>query len=206
MLAAVFIACTAVLAPAAVSASPVTFGFTGSLTDDPFGLSRLGAPISGAFSFDSTAVDMIAALSTGSYSSSGNAYRFDANVDGMAYSALAGTTVNTANDIGGVDQYGAIAIYGDLTLELFLQDPTATSLSSAALPLTPPSLGAFAIRQFRLFSDSAEFLGDVTGLVCTSGCAVHAVPEPNTLLLLSLGGAALLVVSASRVSRRRRRA
>jgi hypothetical protein len=162
---------------------PVTFSFTGSVTDDPFGLSFVGAPISGSYTFDSGAVDGIPGPATGSYASAGPGFGFLANVDGTGYSVPGSLAVNTSNNIAGVDQYGAIASDVLLTLELFFQDATGTALASDALPLLPPALGDFDSRQFRLFSPDAEFLGSVDSLVCTSGCSV---PEPGSLSLLAL--------------------
>jgi len=66
-------------------------------------------------------------------------------------------------------------------------------LSSDALPLLPPAVGAFDTRQFRLFSADAEFLGTIDTLTCTAGCAASAVPAPGTLWLLGLGMTGLLL-------------
>src|SRR5262245_17946613 len=132
---ALFFACFG----ASTLATPVTFSFTGTVTDDPFGLSSFGAPIFGSYTFDSAAVDSIASPATGSFASAGAGFGFTANVDGTNYSVLGTLTVNTANNIaGGVDQYGAIAQDSLLDLELFLQDATGTALASDALPLLPP--------------------------------------------------------------------
>lgn len=189
------------MAPCFASAVPITFSFTGSVTDDPFGASSFGAPISGSFSFNSTAVDSIPGVSTGSYLSNGSPYRFDANVDGIAYSVVGSTTVNTANNIVGGDQYGVIGVGAGLTLELFLQDSTGTALSSDALLLLPPPLAGFSFRQFRLFSEDAQFLGSVSSLACITGCSVRAVPEPDTVFLLAIAAA----VATLKLRRSRRR-
>jgi hypothetical protein len=185
---AVAFACVAfVLFAGEALAAPITFSFAGSVTDDPFGLSSFGAPITGAYTFDSTATDTIPSPSTGSFPSVGPAFGFTTNVDGTAYSLSSNLTVNTANNIG-VDQYGAIATSAVLTLEVFLQDSTQTALSSDALPLLPPTLAAFDFRQFRLFSDDAEFLGTIDSLTCTAGCGTAGggrVPEPAMLWLIT---------------------
>jgi PEP-CTERM motif len=173
------------VAASAAQAAPITFSFTAAVTDDPFGLSSFGAPISGSYTFDSSAADSIPGAATGSFASSGPGIGFTANVDGTNYSVPGVLTVNTANNIaGGVDQYGAIALDSVLTLELFLEDATGTALASDALPLLPPSLANFGVRQFRLFSADAEFLGRVDTLTCTAGCGVQPVPEPGSLLLV----------------------
>ena len=186
------------LVAAHARAVPITFFFTGSVTDDPFGLSSFGAPISGSYTFESAATDAIAGASAGSYPSVGPGFGFTANVDGTSYSLFGSLVVNTANDIG-VDQYGAIATDASLTLEVFFQDATQTALSSDELPLVPPPIGAFNdFRQFRLFSAEAEFLGTINTLVCSTGCNGNGggngggtVPEPATLWLFALATLAL---------------
>ncbi len=180
----VFLAWIVCLAGAA-AAAPVTFSFTGKVTDDPFGLSSFGAPISGSFTFDATAIDAIVNPDIGSFVSVGAGYGFNVDVDGTAYSSTGMLTINTANDLVVGDQYGAIAMDALLTLEIFLQDSSAAALSSDALSGAPPALASFDLRQFRLFGGDAEFLGSVDTLACTSGC-VASVPEPGSLALVLL--------------------
>ena len=188
------------LAPAA-HASPLTIAFTGVVTSDPYGVSAFGAPISGAYTFDSAAPDAVAGATVGVYASTGAAYGFSAVVDGTAYATPGTVTVNVANNIGS-DQYGVVATLGDLTLELFLEDFTQTALSGDALPAGAPLLAAFAVRGFRLFGSDIEFLGSVDTLACTAGCAPVGVPEPGTLSLAALAGLLLLRGSRRRSARR----
>ena len=193
--AAALAALMAVLGTGPAHAVPVTFSFAGSVTNDPFGLSSFGAPITGSYTFDSTATDAIANPNTGSYPSTGLVFGFAANVDGTDYAVPGTLTVNIANNIG-VDQYGVIATDGTLTLELFFEDATQTALATDALALTPPALGDFASRQFRLFSPDAEFFGSVDVLTCTAGCVNGGgggtAPEPPTTWLLALSLVSLL--------------
>jgi hypothetical protein len=178
---------------ATAQAIPITFSFTGGVTNDPFGLSSLGAPISGNYTFESTAVDAIPAANTGSYTSIGPGFGFNATVDGNPFSVSGSLNVSVLNSL--IDQYLVTATDGTLTLELFFQDNTGTALASDALPLTPPPLAAFAIREFRLFAPDAEFTGSVDTLVCSAGCngTGGTIPEPGTLWLLGASLAALLV-------------
>ena len=187
------IGCAAALCMVAAPAAPITFGFTGAVTDDPGGTGSLGASISGSYSFDSLATDAIAGPSTGSFASLGAAFGFEAIVAGIRYAVQGRSTVNTADKIG-VDQYGVLADDGLLRLELIFQDMTQTALASDALPLQPFSLASFGFRQFVLvdFRDDTQFIGSVTSLDCLAGCATQPLPEPGSLPLLALAMAALL--------------
>ncbi len=180
-------AATAVAVPVTLHAAPVTIAFSGAVTSDPYGLSMVGAPISGSYTFDTAAPDAVPGSSIGSYRSTGLAYGFDALVDGTFYSTPGAVTVNVANNIGS-DQYGVIGSFGDLTLELFLEDFSQTALADDALPAGAPLLAAFGVRSFRLFGSDAEFLGSVDRLACTAGCSAAGLPEPGTLLLVALAG------------------
>jgi PEP-CTERM motif len=184
--AAGLLALACIVSPAA--AAPVTFAFTGVVTDDPFGLSSSGAPISGRYTFDSAATDSIADPQTGAFASTGPTFGFHADVDGRGFS-VAGLTVTTGNDLATGDSYGAIAFDGGLTLEIFLQDASSLALASDALPLQAPALTDFPVRQFRLFGTDVEFLGSIDTLACVGGCSALTVPEPGSLALtlLSLG-------------------
>ena len=182
-------------ASATCGAAAVTFSFSGAVTSDPFGVSSTGAPISGSFTFDSGATDAVSGVQTGSFASIGPEFGFVATVDSNTFAVPGSVTVNVANNIG-VDQYGVIGQSAGLTLELFMQDATASALASDALLLTPPSLGAFAFREVRLFGADAEFLGSIDALTCLSGCTpATPVPAPGSLLL---GATALLALARSR--------
>ena len=172
-------------------AAPVTFSFTGTVTDDPFGLSSFGAPISGSYTFESTAVDAIAGPTSASYLSTGAGFGFAANVDGTPYAVSGLLSIGILNSIA--DQYAVIADDGTLRLELFLEDPSAAALSGDALPLTAPALASFSFRQFRLFGSEVEFLGSIDTLACSAGCGAANVPEPAPLALVC---AALLGLGA----------
>ena len=55
----------------AATSALTAFHFTGTVTDDPFGLTKVGAPIPGSYSFNSVAVDAIADPCSASYASTG---------------------------------------------------------------------------------------------------------------------------------------
>jgi hypothetical protein len=174
------IACA--LCAGVAQAAPVTFDFTGAVTDDPFGVSHFGAPISGSFSFDSDAPDVIADPATGGYFSQGPAFSLTAIVDGTAYSAVGSLFVGVVNT--GSDEYSVVAGNGSTTLELLFEDASGTAFASDALPASV-SLAAFAFRQFRLFGGDAEILGSVDTLTPVGVAA--PVPEPATFALLGAG-------------------
>jgi hypothetical protein len=187
-----FVAAALTTACASLSVSAaVTFSFTGSVTDDPFGLSSFGAPISGSYTFDPGATDAIAGPAAASYASSGAAFGFGVDVDGTPYAVGGTLSIGILNSI--VDQYAVLADDGTLRLELFLEDPGASVFATDALPLAAPPLGSFSFRQFRLFGTDVEFLGTVDTLVCTAGCRATPVPAPSTLALF---GVALFGVGA----------
>jgi len=144
-LASLAAACTAL-------AAPVTFSFTGTVTDDPFGLGF--ASFAGSYTFESTAGDAAPSASTGSYDSSGPGFGIAVDFDaGAATASVVGAlNIGIANDFAGpVDQYTVTGLAGTVELGLFLEDLTATAFSSDALPQLPPDLADFGFRQFRWF-------------------------------------------------------
>lgn len=199
-------------------AAPITFGFTGAVTqttfdpDDPFdGGIDVDTAITGSYTFESTAADVIPGASTAGYVSPvGAAYRFAVTIGGHAFSTSDFLSIGLANNVAGVDQYTVLACAGGascpgLMLELFLQDLGGTVFGSAALPLRAPSLGAFEIRTFALRGliddHQIEILGRLASLDCSAGCdpAPAPIPEPGTLLPLASG---LAVLRARRYQRR----
>lgn len=177
-------------------AAPLSFDFSGAVTDDPFGVSHLGAPIAGSFSFDPAALDLIPDATTGGYLSQGGDFGFTVTVDGAPFSVAGSLFIGVVN--AGTDQYTVTADNGSTTLELLFDDASGTAFTSDALP-TSVSLAAFAFRQFRLFDNGAEFLGSVDTL--TAG-ATPPVPEPTSTALL---GAGLLLMALLAFGRRMRR-
>jgi parallel beta-helix repeat protein len=192
--------CVAWAAPSA--AAPVTFNFTGSVTqasfdpDDPFsGSIDFGTTFNGSYTFDAAATDAIAAAYGGSYAASGAPYGFTLNIGGHTFSIADYLSVNVTNSIGS-DFYAALACAGGPScvgdaIELYMQDVSGTAINSDALPLTPPLLSAFGIAGFGLNllidGNTVQVAGQLASLTCSAGCGgpVETVPEPATLLLVT---------------------
>ena len=172
-------------------ADQVTVLFTGSVVsvgvDEVFGDVSFGSAITGSYIFNSLAADGAPAdTTTGSYAMFGLPYVFNATVGGHSFSISDFVNVAVFNSI--VDQYGVFAQQsgGDLTLEMFLQDNTATAFGSDALPLAL-TLSSFSQRDFHLTGiiddGQVQFDGKIESL--------QVVPEPASFPLLLAGVAAL---------------
>ena len=204
--------CAGLAAPCA--AAPLTFSFTGSVTqttfnpNDPFaGAIAPGTSFNGSYTFESTAADSIPFASQGSYMAFGVPYVFTATIGGFTFATSDVLTVSVAN--GGSDQYGVLACAGGpfcfgSTWSLFLEDTDGTAFGSDALPTAAPPLSAFetALFTFRGFVDDnqVEITGQLETLVCSAGCTPIGtpVPEPATLTLVASA------LTAARLRRRQR--
>ena len=183
-------------------AAPITFSFTGKVTHSFFEPSLIGAPITGAYTFDSAAVDAIPAPDTGSYISLGPMLGLTANVGGSVYTSSGSLKADVLNAL--TDQY-RITASEFVTLGLFFEDSTGSVFSADALPLTPPPLSSFDFAQFSVLHLGFDLRGTVDTLVCTAGCDGASEPggrvlEPRSLALLGIGLAVLAI------SRRRTKA
>ena len=197
----------------AVDAAPITFSFEGVVDDDPFALFNdpFGSPatVVGTYTFDSAMPQVLATANSGGYADAAPnagmtmlfANTFDASVVGPYIANQLNITVN--NDFPGpLDQYlvtGTSSTNSFLSLELTLEDFTGTALLTTALPLAPPSLGAFASPRFSFATfdgnNDVQAGGVLTSLVCVAGCT-NTVPEPSTAWLL-LAAIALLLARHS---------
>jgi PEP-CTERM motif len=196
------------------AAAPVTFDFSGAVTQttfnpsDPFaGAIGIGTTFSGSYTFETTAADGNPFASNGSYSAFGAPYQFAVTIGGgFTFSTSDALTINTGN--GPADQYSVLACAGGpfcfgSNASLFLEDLNGTVFAGDALPYPAPALSAFetALFTFNGFVDGAqvEIIGQLGSLVCSAGCdpVGTPIPEPGTLLLV---GSAL---AALRVRRRR---
>jgi hypothetical protein len=72
-----------------------------------------------------------------------------------------------------------------------LADPTHTAFNNDLLPTTPPNLGSFATKNFRLVFNGGP-VGTVSGVLT----ALTAVPLPAAVILFGAGLVALVGLGA----------
>jgi len=121
------IAVLSVGALGSAGATPVTVAFTGTVTDDPFGVGFTS--FEGTYTFDSAAADSVPDISTGSYTSLGAGFGISASFDsGAATASVSGTlNIGIANDFAGpIDQYTVTGLSGTAGLGLFLEASAAS--------------------------------------------------------------------------------
>jgi hypothetical protein len=191
--------------PGGAEAAPVTFAFTGAVTQTMFdpndpsgGEITSGTAFTGNYTFESTAPDGIADGSSGSYASSGAPYGFAVNFGpGHDIATSDALTVALFHNAGGSDGYTVLACFDgftcpSITLELFLLDLDGLSFLGDALPLDTFAFDAFEVATFALRGiidgNQVEILGQLDSLACADGCVStqpQPVPEPGTLMLLT---------------------
>jgi hypothetical protein len=194
------------------AATVITFSFTGQVTAVPLdevgtGVD-VGTPIEGSYTFESTAADLIAGGTIASFQMAGAPYEFTVDIGGNVFGTSDALAINLFN--ASVDQYGVLACFGDLScsgdlsLSIFLEDGSGTALANDLLPVTPPTLTSFPVRDFHLVAlvngSQLQIDGRIDTLVCTEGCAVPA-PEPGLFVLFGTGGAIIAFRHRSRTRR-----
>jgi hypothetical protein len=193
---ALLMACTA-------HAAPITFFYTGHLTQiaslDP--ASPFPDPItddpsdpttfSGSFTFNSLALDQIPGdPQTGSYASAGGPFGFTLALGGLTFD-FGGVNIGVLNNypfpVG--DQYQVLYFVNPtddnptgIQLLVQLTDLTATAFAGDSLPLTPPALSAFTFTNFFFTDTIAGDQVEVAGVIDSL-----QVPEPATSALLVTG-------------------
>ena len=180
----------ALASTAIAQAVPITFGFSGSVTqvpaDDPGG----GSAITGTYTFDDAVLDAIADPSQGSYASFGLPFGLSVQIGTNSYSLAGFLNIAVSDGVLGVDQYGVFAFDGGLTVSMLFTDLDAAVFASDALPSLPPTMAAFEVRDFHL-SDTTlgdvQIDGQIDTLVCQAGCNPVSVPEPGTSVLVVAG-------------------
>jgi hypothetical protein len=189
------------------AAAPITFSFTGSVTqttfvpNDPFaGAIAVGTAFNGSYTFESTAPDGNPFASNGSYNAFGMPYSFTATIGGFTFATSDAMTINVGN--GPADQYSVVACAGGPFCfgpiwALFLEDTDGTVFANDALPVVAPPLSAFetALFTYRSFvgDNFVEVTGQLESLACSAGCEPVGtpIPEPATFALVASALAAL---------------
>ena len=187
----------------AAHAGPITFYYTGHLTqissldpESPFPDAITDDPsdptsFSGSFTFDSLALDNIPGdPQTGSYASAGGPFAFTLALGGLIFD-FGAVNIGIENDypFPDGDQYQVLHFEAPtddnptgITLALVLTDLSHTAFAGDSLPLLPPALSAFTFTNFfftdTIAGDQVEVAGVIDGL---------QVPEPATFALLVTG-------------------
>lgn len=195
-LAAASLCAAAALCGPAFSAT-VVYNYTGVVDYDE--ADRGWAAFAGQFTFEDTAIDQIADPSTAAYKMSGSPYGMNVVFDGSsAFSFNNFFDILVSNNLGGADQFGALAqnTGSPDSLGLTLYDYTQAVFASDALPLPSGglTLAMFGWSEFKYESSGSMLNGRLTGLSCVAGCdatsvppAVVPVPATNALVLAGLG-------------------
>ena len=202
----------ALMAAGLANAVPITFAFTGVVSQDPLldpsdpfgGSIAAGTPFSGSYTFESTTPDADASASGGSYTSSPGS--LSVTIGGNVFAAFDLLNFGVNNNFSGSDFYIVLAqgtSGADIfDLSLILQNTNGTAFVGAALLTNAPSFAAFEFATLFLdgsFSgNQVQIQGDLASLTCTAGCEPGGgggggvpVPEPATLALLGAGLAGL---------------
>jgi hypothetical protein len=200
------IAAAFLLGVGAAAAAPITFAFSGTIDNDPFGVFGTAA-FSASYTFDSATPQVLNTPSSGGYAGSGGIFAISASFTGTIGGTLDGLpflgdtlniTVNN-NFPGPLDEYlvtGTSSVDSALFIELRMDDSAGTAFSNTLLPLAAPSLASFSSSRFAFLAGTLdnplEAEGTVSTLTCISGCVVTAVPEPSSAALLAAAGGILL--------------
>lgn len=175
--------------------------YVDDLADLLEGMVTVGDIITGSYSYDSDTLDTNPLDTVGAYWHYNAPYGFNLSTDSLVFQTDPDNVyflVSVLNDHTGMDAY-LLRSYSNLPLSngvlvdhisWQLDDYSATALSSDALPTTPPVLEDWGfdwgLRIEFGFKGSSKIRAEVTS----------AIPEPATVLLLTLGSLLL--------SRRRR--
>ena len=189
-------------------AGPITFKFTGQVTDDAIngcgGLVNCGA-VTGSYTFDSAASDGNPDPTAGLYA----AINISFSIDGVSFFASPSGSIVVAN-FPAVDQYGVLATgtaanLSTANLSILLSDNPATAFSSDALPLTASALTSLLPGTFQLNAqdDSFQLLGTIDSVSGGAG-SPSSVPEPSSLVLAALGAILVARRGLLRLAIRRR--
>jgi len=177
---------------APASATPITYGFSGLLTNS-FGSLNSGDAFSGFYTIDSSVA------ATGNVNSAVFNNLLSASLTIGSFSATIGPGTGLPeiqqDDVAGADRYALVgrnplgsSQIGGLNISLIgfrLDDTTGTAISNATTLLTNPALANFTSNTFLVFfgdpttSDFAVVSGTLDSL--------STIPEPATFALIGVG-------------------
>jgi hypothetical protein len=187
----------------AANAAPITFFYTGHLTqiasldlESPFPDAITDNPsnpttFSGSFTFNSFALDDIPGdPQSGSYASVGGPFHFTLALGGLTFD-FGGVSIGVLNNypfpVG--DQYQVLYFVNPtddnptgIQLSLQLTDLSGTAFAGDSLPLRPPVISAFTFTNFFFTDTIAGDQVEVAGVIDSL-----QVPEPATSALLMTG-------------------
>jgi hypothetical protein len=186
----------------AATAAPVTFSFTGAVSDvhaSLFPTFNTSQTLTGSYTFNSLTPDS---------NPSGNIGRYNGTIQALtvnlgSYSATLGNSGSNFIEIRNQplsDRYELRAPltgplvngFSPLRFRIELIDPSATAFTSDLLPTTPPSLSSFATSRFRIIFEDGNGNARVRG----SLTSLTAVPLPAAVLLFGAGLIALVGLGA----------
>jgi len=181
-------------------ADPITFRFSGNVTDvqanDGFGIAP-GDAIQGTFNFDPTAADLLPDdPATGIYQFTAP-FGMDVLIGGDDFKASGLLSIGILDSSVDIYSVSAVSDSGNLDLQLFLEDSSGSALNSDHLPLTPPSLDGFDFRDFHLIDELADGQVQLDGSILSLTDPIAATPEPSEVGL-ALAAAILLLVPLHR--------
>ena len=196
------------------TAAPVTFAFSGAVSDVASGLFTPGGnfngsqKLSGFYTFDDATSDSNPSARIGRYNDTITALTVHLGpaVGSPSYTATLGPEtpgnnnfIHVRNQPSGVDGYEVRAPvtgpsvngFSPLYFRIELIDPSHTVFGNDSLPTTPPSLSSFATNTWRLVFTDGNGNARMQGSV-----AITAVPLPAAVILFGAGLVALVGLGA----------
>ena len=184
-------------------AAPVTFAFTGLVSNVPGSLNppfNTTQTLSGSYTFNSLTSDSVANSNRGLY----NGAITGLTVNLGPYTATLGNAGTNFIEIRnqGSDRYTMQAgltgplvpgtDFSPLHFRIELKDPSGSAFSNDLLPTTPPDLSSFNTKNWRIVFEDTDGTAVMFGTLST----LTAVPLPAAVILFGAGLVALVGLGA----------